>query len=397
MGDELQRSEFLVIGVDGGATEAKAHEVRRDRLNDPGTFHLGASAASRTYPRRFDFIATPEDEQVAQHRADRIRLSDIERLQGQMWVQCACEAVAEVVAAAAGSTECRVLIGVGMPGLKTADGRGIGVINNGPRIPDYLDAFERGLTRMGVQLAAPVTGIASDADCCGLGELFAGDGLFRDVRHAYYVGCGTGIADAMKLNGRLVTFDEARTWIHKSWQIRSSLGPTFEKLVSARAMNHGYRRLLGHDPPPGERFPEVDAANGCQTAMGWMDNVARLLSELVFERLTTVKNGRSNLADRSEAYRQLDPAHPFRGTLLERVVVGQRLGLILADRRFDGPFRQELEKHLGTMIAESGDGELASHCLQEGQLKPGFLRPSSLRAAPALGAAILAIHALEGR
>ncbi len=39
-------------------------------------------------------------------------------------------------------------IGMGMPGLKTADGRGICVINNGPRMPDFLLQFETGRARV---------------------------------------------------------------------------------------------------------------------------------------------------------------------------------------------------------------------------------------------------------
>ena len=98
--------------------------------------------------------------------------------QGAEWVHAACQAIVEVANTGPAG---QVLIGMGMPGLKTPDGRGIEVINNGPRLPDYLDRLEQGLAAAGVQLLRPVAVLGSDADYCGLGEQHAAEGLFRDV------------------------------------------------------------------------------------------------------------------------------------------------------------------------------------------------------------------------
>ena len=383
----------LLIGVDGGATEVKAHLVHGDDPANPTSFELGSVAALRKYEPLADFEPVPVIEQLAQRDAGNIELAPKERIQGTMWVQAACEAVAEVIQSAGGEAPRKVLVGMGMPGLKTPDGRGTCVVNNGPRIPDYLSRFERGLAETGVELIAPVAALGSDADYCGVGELYAAEGLFRGVDNAYYVGCGTGIADAMKLHGRLVTFDEARSWIHKSWQISSVMGPTFEKLVSAKSMNDGYARLLGGDALDKPRFPEVDAADGHPPAISLMDTVARVLAELIFERLDTIANGRRNLTHRGEAYDKLDVAHAFRGTLLERVVIGQRLGQIYAPQRYRTVFSEKLDAYLAASIVESGDARMISHYLKGDRLRPGFCRASKLRAAPALGAAIAAAQA----
>jgi hypothetical protein len=387
------KAEILIVGVDGGATEAKAHEARCNNWERPTAFELGSAAASRKYERLSDYAPLPVAEQLAQRDAGDMQLSPKEQIQGAMWVQAACEAVVEVVAAVGGPSGRPVLVGMGMPGLKTSDRRGIGVINNGPRIPDYLNRLEQRLAEMGVKLVAPVAALGSDADYCGLGELHAADGLFRDVDNAYYVGCGTGIADALKLHGRQVTFDEARAWLQKSWQIPSALGATFEKLVSAKSMNDCYLRLLGCGPAGETRYPEVDAAAGGAAAFTWMGTIALVLAELIFERMQVVKNGRPDAPHRGTAYAALQTDHTFVGTHLDRVIVGQQLGRIYAEPRFRTVFAERLDAALADLILWSGDKELAARHLDGGRLRAGFLRASQLRAAPALGAAIAAVQA----
>ena len=393
MNQETANDPCLLIGVDGGATEAKAHLVHCDNPRNPTSFELGQAAASRKYERLADFEPLPIADQLAQRDAGSIQLTPKEQIQGTMWVQTACEAVLDVARAAGGR---QVLVGMGMPGLKTTDRRGICAVNNGPRIPDYLDQFEQRVAELGVELVAPVAALGSDADYCGVGELYAANGLFREVDNAYYVGCGTGIADAMKLRGRLVTFDEARPWLQKAWQIPSAEGPTFEKLVSAKSVNDCYARFLGGDALGEPRYPEADAAEGHPLAVSWMDSVARILAELIFERLDTIANGRCDLAHRGKAYDQLDAAHDFRGTFLDRVVIGQRLGQVFAHRRYRPVFGDKLITYLAAAIAESGDTEMMRHYLRGVRLRPGFCRASKLRAAPALGAAIAATQTMQG-
>jgi len=388
-----QETDCVIIGVDGGATEVKAHAVACASLERPTSFELREETASRRYQRLPDFEPIPVAVQLAQRDAGNLELSAGEEAQGAEWITAAAEAVADVATACGGG---HALVGMGMPGLKTAGGRGICVINNGPRLPHYLDQLERSLADRGVVLIAPVARLGSDADYCGLGELHAAEGLFRDIDNAYYVGCGTGIADAMKLGGRLVSFDEAREWIQKSWQMPSALGPTFEKLVSARSMNDCYARLLGCDGLSDARFPEVDAARGEPLALAWMDTVALVLADLIVERLRTIKNGRCEAPHRGPAYAALRVDHPFAGTCLDRVIIGQRIGQVYDDARFRAALADRLDAYVAAFIKQSGDTELTARYVDGDRLKPGFLRASRLRAAPALGAAVAAVQAYRG-
>ncbi len=383
-------SHTVIIGVDGGATEAKAHLAICDNTSNPTAFELGEAAASRKYPQLDGFQPVPVAEQFAQRDAGEVQLSDSEKKQGSEWVDSACQAVAEVAKSASANS---ILVGMGMPGLKTPDGRGIAVINNGPRIPDYLERLERSLTRMGLRMSAPVASLGSDADYCGLGELHAAEGMFRSVENAYYIGCGTGIADAMKLRGRLITFDAAKPWIQKAWQIPSPLGETYEKLISAKSMNDRYAAIIGANGSATSRFPEVDAANGQIKAITWMNTVAMLLAELIFERVDTIRNGRRAEAHRGKAYAELNANHPYRGTMLDCVVVGQRIGQIYANPDYRSVFGEKLEECLAANIVRHGDSDMIDHYLEGGRLRQGVLLASKLRAAPALGAAVAAVQA----
>lgn len=380
----------LLIGVDGGATEVKAHAATCADFAQARGLALRPETAARVYQRLPEFKPLPVAEQLAQRDGDRIERTPAEVEQARLFIQAAADAIVDV----AGQCKARrVLVGEGMPGLKTPDGRGINVINNGPRMPDYLAQLEALLAAAGLELAAPIAALGSDADYCGLGEEHAADGLFREVDSAYYVGCGTGIADALKLRGALVPFDATKPWLLKSWQIPSALGLTFEKLVSASSMNRVFHDLRPAAAAEGT-FPEVAAAEGDGVAVAWMQTVALVLAELIFERIWTLKNGRAEAAYRGDAYAKLTPEHPYQGLIFDRVIIGQRLGLMYADTKYHAVFGDRVDACLTAFIAGSGDGELElAYLSANGRLKPGLLCASRLRAAPALGAAVAAVRA----
>jgi len=388
----LPDSNVILIGLDGGATEAKAHAVHCDDPERPERFTLRPESAGRVYAADPGFAPVPVVQQFSERAAQPLPLTDGERAAGGAWVAAAAAAIADV-ARACGAT--RVRVGVGMPGLKTADGRGIEVINNGPRIPDYLERLEAALRAAGVEPAAPIARLGSDADYCGLGEEYAADGCFRDVADAYYAGCGTGVADALKLDGTLVPFDAAKAWIQKSWQLSSALGPTFEKLISAASLNAAYQRLLPAAQAGPARFPERDAGAGSRVAETWLRTAGLVLAELFFERITTLFSGRAEAPHRSAGYLALDRAHPFRGTILKRLVLGQRLAQIGADAALGRPLMESLRTSVAELLQRSGEPALIEGYLTaDGTLRDGLLVCSRVRAAPALGAAIDAARSI---
>ena len=86
------------------------------------------------------------------------------------------ECVTEVSRNSVACARAKVRLGIGMPGLKTADGRGIAVMNSGPRIPDLADRLEGGLLASGLELLEPIARLGSDGEFCGVGEEYAADG-----------------------------------------------------------------------------------------------------------------------------------------------------------------------------------------------------------------------------
>lgn len=393
--------DYQLIGIDGGATEAKAHLIQLGGSPQAPKFSIGPQQSLRKYERVAGFQPVPVADQFKQRDEGTLQIGDAEREQAENYISASAEVVKEVLSMSNGPR--RVLIGIGMPGLKTPDGRGINVINNGPRMPHYLARLEELLKGAGVDLVKPIARLGSDADYCGIGEEYAEGGAFRGVANAYYAGLGTGVADAMKLHGKLVTFDQSKEWIQKSWQLMSSYGVTFEKIVSAKSMNVLFASLLGREGDSFVnvgRFPQDDAVAGGPVGKYVMHTMAAVLAELLFERVVTITKGRHAVSWRGPAYAALKSDHPFVGTFLDRVVIGQRLGMVYADAKYAEVFRKPLDEILAAIIAERGEDDLKKRHLKPGTKKPelvdGFVYGSTLRAAPAVGAAVAAYEAAWG-
>lgn len=390
--------DFDLIGIDGGATEVKAHLILLEGAPSAPKFRLGDIHAMRKYERVGDFAPLPVPEQLKQRDENNIQQSPAEVEQAELYIDAVAQVVKEIVSSPGRSR--RVLIGIGFPGLKTADGRGINVILNGPRMPKFLERLEEKLRAMNIEPVKPIARLGSDADYCGIGEQYAEGGAFRDVQNAYYAGCGTGVADAMKLQGKLVTFDAAKEWIQKAWQMMSPLGVTSEKVVSAKSMNMLYAALMGAEGDSlvlAGRFPQDDALKGNALAKCVMQTVATVLADMLFERLQTIACGRHALSWRGTPYAALKSDHPYRGTMLDRLIIGQRLGFVFSEERYREVFRRPLEEALARLIAVRGSSELKSRYLKaDGSLADGVVVGSCLRAAPAIGAGVAAYEAAFG-
>ena len=397
--------DVTLIGVDGGASRVRAYEVLADYGPDVVGLRLGEMSAERTYPPA-PFTPVSASVQREQYAARAVSPTSEERDRGQTIGDTIAECVIEVArqAATAGRAESgRVLLGIGMPGLKTDDGRGIAVMNNGPRICDLAEQIEEKLSAAGVALTGPIKRLGSDGDYCGLGEQHAVEGQFRNVDNAYYVGGGTGLAEALKLGGKLRPFDEGRAWIAKAWEIRSTEGLTFEQLVSAAGINCRYLELAqvqsqtlaadaSDSEPPAQLaricppFPEERAVQGDPIARHVLATAAAASAELIFERIETVYRGRQSAANRGTRYAELSPAHRFRGLLLERVVLGQQLGRLFDNSAYYAVFGARVETRLVELLIAEQDAVLTRWYLQTDRLRPGLLVVSRLPAAAALGA-----------
>jgi hypothetical protein len=392
----------LLIGVDGGATEVKAHQVLvlSEGRPDAGSrfapsLALGAASASCCYDRAAGFEPVDLKEQLAALAEKRVSPTPLEVVQAELWVDAFASTIGAIVAEV---EPARVRVGLCMPGLKTSDGRGLAVVRHGPRIPDFLDRLERRLRRDRIVLEQPLARLLSDGDACGLGERVHAHGVLRGMANAYYIGGGTGLAETMLFAGEIVSFDALGGWIKKAWAIESPLGGSYEERVSMGGINAAYARRSGKPLPVHEdEFPEKRALRGDAVALEVMHGAAQALAELVFLRISMLSKGRkpaTPLPSKAIVAQAGAPAlHMRPHTYLERIVFGQRLAHLFADENLHRVFREVVEAALAQRIQATRDEKLASHYLDGASLKPGFLCPSSLRSAPALGAAASALEA----
>jgi len=373
-----------LIGVDGGATEVKVHEVEVVERGGETELIAGARSSRRTYERVQGF-ATPRARGL-RSAAGLGEITPPEREQAFVWIESAARSILDVAKPRAAV---QVLVGIAMPGAKSADGRGIDFAFNGPRVPEFVSQLEDRLANEGVVLAAPIGRLLSDGWCCGMGEEWAEGGLFRGIDDAYYVGGGTGVAEALKLAGRVVPLDELEPWFRKAWQLFDELGEDVEQLLSVRGINARCGCDDARTPASAARaFPEQRARHDehVQTVLG---ESARALARLVLLRVIVLHN-------------RFRHDVTVRATGLGRVVVGQRLAQLLADPRthehFDSVVRSELCEGLARL---RGDGEFwasteriaaeLAHPLVESLREARWLSLSPLRAAPAIGAAAAAL------
>lgn len=357
--------EELLIGLDGGATEVKAHEVRIVGREPELRLELGAASASIIYDRVRGFRPVPMPTQLAELAQQRPAASEAK--QAQAWVDAAVRAIVLVSEDARRS---RVRVGLCLPGIKTPDGRGVAVMRNGPRIPDYLTRVEAGLKAAGLDLAAPIPPLLSDGDACAHGESLALEGQLCGIANAYCLGGGTGLAEALKLDGAVVGLGELDPALPKAWQLEDEFGISYEDRLSARGINASYAKRAGLSLPLEDgRFPEQAALRGDPDAQTVLALAAASFGQLCWLRIQA-------LAPR---------------VLLERIVVGQRLGSMFADPELAESLRLPAERALARSIQASGDARLIQHYLEQDTLRPDLVVVSTLRAAPALGAAAWAL------
>ncbi len=393
--------DILIIGIDGGATKVSAWEVLYDE--SAGMFQLGKANAQRSYRDIPGYISNfrpvPVNEQLSQRDAHKVISTADEEQQETVYVE-ACAQVIEAITQETGKT--LILAGLGMPGLKTEDKRGIAVVANGPRMLRYSDLLEERLQLSNIEFAAPIHHLGSDADYCGIGENYSPEGRFKDVQNAYYLGGGTGVADALKLNGKLIPFDQTKNWMAKSWEMKSPDGRSLERFASAGGIQSIYADLSGRekDTLDAEGLYPLQMAERIErddpVAAQTFQLVVEQLAQLLYERISTLYAGwQGNFEFMNPNRPPLSSDHPFKGGVFQRIILGQRLGDLANSAHGRKYLFHPLLERLQQLIRESGalDTKAKTHYKDLGTI----LVTSLLREAPALGAGIDAFNHFGGK
>jgi hypothetical protein len=99
----------------------------------------------------------------------------------------------------------------------------------------------------------------------------------------------------------------------------------------------------------------------------------------------------SNRADLSEK-------HPYKMTLLDSIIIGQRLGDLLESSKGRDVFYEPFLEFLTKFIVESPylDAKFKNHYLKDEQFNEDLIKTSKLREAPAIGAGVDAYLTYHG-
>jgi len=328
-----------IIGIDGGATKVSGGVVEKVNEN---TFRMIDPTIEILYSDHPNY--SPDFSPLSLDQQTDTEISIVESQQAQVLIDC----VSEVIKSLAGGDPFQVAIA--MPGMKSTDGCGIVKMANGPRIPDFCNQIETKL-----KLQSPIQKLESDADMCAWGEEYGEGGAFRSVQNAYYLGGGTGTADGLKLHGQLTPFDDASNWIGKSIELEWSDGNSMEAYSSMSGINK-------------MRNSKSD------------DEIGSILGELIFERISTIYSGWKN---DFIINRKLQTDHPYLGTLLDRIVIGQRLSQFLQSEEGKSTYKAVM-KTLTNQCADAHSA-ISDHFLVNGEFDSSRIILSDLRAAPIIG------------
>ena len=378
-----------LLGIDGGASKVRGWEL----IHTSKGFDLEGIPIENEYqnhPKYLkDFSPVDLNQQLIEKASEKIDLKKNEIEYGQVITETIVKTIVDLVAQRKG----KWVIGIGFPGLKTPDRRGISAMANGPRMPHLASNIEDKLNHEQIDLIDPIHQLGSDADCCGMGENEGKGGQFKNIDNAYYIGGGTGVADALKLHGKLVPFDQIQNWLGKTWEMKIN-GSSIESLLSVRGIQEQYSFATGihtHELSKNGQYAQQilkKAQNNDKQAKETLAETGKNLGTLFFERIETIACGwqkRFNFIDSERE--DLIPEHDYLGTCLEKGIIGQRLGVILHRDIGSRIIWQELENTLSLMVANT------DHLPRTFKLNfnpKTFFRISNLRDAPALGAGISA-------
>lgn len=285
----------IIVGIDCGATKVMVQTAFFDRkLNrvTPGNTHFEYSYSDHSNWNE-NFLPVNLDIQRSEYSDGSISLTEAELNQGGVIIETIQKAISDTNTDSAGLC---------FPGIK--DDKGVVIMANGPRIPDLVERIEG------------IESLFNDSDCCVLGEWRSTVGKMQDCKNAVYIGGGTGIADGIILDGKLIDFNRTEE-AKRSWELHLPDGSVESQLSPAGMINRN-NKLFGSNI---NSLVELSESDGC-----------RAIFEKAIEALSFL------IQDRIDFFY-------INNSIIEKIVIGQRLGAFLTNDN----------QELGKMIKSSTD------------------------------------------
>ena len=331
-----------MIGIDGGATKVAGAQV----VNiDKRTFDLVQPVKEIKYKTHESYVHNFKPLALNEQIKSKKR-TELECRQAEVYIECIINVLDNLI------DDENVQISIAMPGIKTLNKRGIELMANGPRIPNLCDEIEKRLT-----LKNKILQIENDSDMCAWGEEFGKNGAFRNIENAYYIGGGTGTADGLKLKGKIISFDDASEWIAKAWELMTDDKTSLELFSSMSGINK--LRQLKSDK-----------------------EIGLILGQLIIERINTIFFGWN---DEFIVNRYIENSHPYKKTLLDKIVFGQRLSEFLQSEKGTVVFSQMIETLTNNCL--KSQAKIKNHFINNKVFDKDRIILSNLRSAPIIGLA----------
>ena len=291
----------LLLGLDGGATKILAQtctiDPRSSLIIPKEEYHESDYRDSHKF--NSGFIPIDLAQQKKEAKENNYSFSDQEINQSASVI----ETIVKVIESSA-KEKTISKVGLCFPGIKTANYDGISIMANGPRNINMLSMINK-MLKPKLDRKISIKTIYNDSECCVIGEWKSSIGKLRDCKNAIYVGGGTGIADGIILNNKIVDKD-----IERSWELIMPSGESVEQCLSLGGMLSQWNK---------EKEKSIkaiislfdQAISGNNFANSIIEKAAKAFDFLIDKRIEFFQSHNSKP---------------------EKIVIGQRLGNLLTEK-----------------------------------------------------------------
>ena len=291
----------LLLGLDGGATKILAQtstiDPRSSLIIPKEEYHESDYRDSHKFNSGFIPIDLAQQKKAA--KENNYSFSDQE-------INQSASVIETIVKVIESSAKEKIISKVGLcfPGIKTANYDGISIMANGPRNINMLSMINK-MLKPKLDRKISIKTIYNDSECCVIGEWKSSIGKLRDCKNAIYVGGGTGIADGIILNNKIVDKD-----IERSWELIMPSGESVEQCLSLGGMLSQWNK---------EKEKSIKAIISLFDHAVSGNNFANSIIE-------KAEKAFAFLIERRMEFFQSHNTKP------EKIVIGQRLGNIISDK-----------------------------------------------------------------
>ena len=298
-------NNHLLLGLDGGASKILAQTCTidpRSSLIIPKQEHHESNYRNSL---GFDSGFMPVDlaRQKKEAKENNYSFSDQEKNQSVSVI----ETIAKVIESSVREKQI-TQVGLCFPGIKTANYDGISIMANGPRNINMLSMINK-MLKSKLDNGISIKTIYDDSECCVIGEWKSSIGKLRDCKNAIYIGGGTGIADGILLNNKIVDIKFHRE-IKRSWELIMPSGESVEQCLSLGGMLNQWNK---------EKEKSIKAI------ISLFDH-ARLGDSFANNIIEKAAKAFAFLIDKRIEFFQSHNTKP------EKIVIGQRLGNLLTEK-----------------------------------------------------------------